>query len=172
MAPKQPQNLYFIGFMGTGKSAISTHLSRHIGRPVVEMDEELARLEGLSIPQIFAEKGETYFRDQETQLLHNLSQKSNLIVSCGGGVVLRPENIATMQRSGIILLLEASPETILERVSRNNQRPLLQGRKTVADIQAMLDARQPYYDQAATGRISVDGKTIHQICQEIQARWL
>ena len=88
-----PYNIVLIGFMGTGKSTIAKHLSRRYGMEIVEMDREIEEREGMRIPEIFEQKGEKYFRECETNLLKEIQNYSNKIISCGGGAVLREENI-------------------------------------------------------------------------------
>ena len=104
--------IYLIGFMGTGKSTVSGYLHARFGLDRLEMDREIARRAGKSISAIFGEDGEEVFRDMETELLRELSQKENLVVSCGGGTVLRDENVRLMKASGTLILLDASAEEI------------------------------------------------------------
>ena len=93
-------NVYLIGFMGTGKSTVASHLGRTFLADVIEMDEKIAEREGKSISEIFAQNGEAYFRELETSFLRELDMKRNQVVSCGGGVILREENIHLMKKSG------------------------------------------------------------------------
>ena len=93
-------NLFLIGFMGAGKSSVSAGLGRMLGREVVEMDQRIAAQEGMSIPELFAQKGEPYFRACETVLIKSFAQGAPRIVSCGGGVPLREENVAAMRLAG------------------------------------------------------------------------
>ena len=102
------------------------------------MDEEIEKREGMSIPAIFSEHGEAYFRQLETDLLKETSALGGFLVSCGGGAAMREENVREMKKSGIIVLLTALPETILERVADDENRPLLKGLKN-----ADLPMKQP-----------------------------
>lgn len=153
--------------MGTGKSTVASYLAKQYGLGIVEMDQEIVEREGKSIEDIFATQGETYFRDIESKLLDDIQSEKNKVVSCGGGVVLREQNVEVMKKSGHIILLTASPETILGRVKDDEARPLLKGNKTVAFIQAMMDKRRPYYENAADVTIDTDNKTVADICEEI-----
>ena len=135
-------NILLIGFMGAGKSTVSTYLSKILASPQVEMDEEIVKKEGMSINKIFEEYGETYFRNCETNLLIELQKKNNQIISCGGGVALRDENVAEMKKNGKVVLLTASPEVILERVKDNDDRPLLRGNKNTEFISNMMEQRR------------------------------
>ena len=160
-------NLYLTGFMGSGKSAAARALHALCGMPLLEMDEEIAAEEGMSIPKIFRVRGEQYFRGLETAFLERMKERSGTIVSCGGGVPLRPENVERMRQTGRIVLLQASPETILERVIHDNGRPLLADRKTPEGIRTLLEERRPAYEAAASLVIDTDGKSVQEVCREI-----
>ncbi len=164
------KNIFLIGFMGCGKSAISSHMSQVHGMTVIEMDEEIVRKEGISIPDIFEKKGEKYFRESETQLLYDIQAMENVVVSCGGGVVLREENVLAMKKDGVVVWLTASPETIFERVKDDENRPLLIGNKNVTFIQNMMKERQPKYESAADIVVNTDGKSVKDICNEVLER--
>lgn len=162
-----PFNIFLIGFMGAGKSTVASYMQRHYSMPLIEMDEALVEREGMTIPEIFAQKGELYFRQAETDFLKEIQEKTNVIVSCGGGVAMRQENVEIMKKCGKIVLLSASPESILERVKNDENRPLLKGRKTVEGIQELMDARRPYYEAAADLVVRTDTQSLYAICREI-----
>lgn len=166
-SPAFPYNLFLIGFMGTGKSTVASELSRLLKRTVLEMDETIEQREAMSIPDIFSAHGESYFRELEARLLTETQNTCNLIVSCGGGAAMRKSNVTEMKKSGVIILLTAAPETILERVQSDDNRPLLKGRKTAADIAALMDTRKNAYANAADIIIATDGKTAAEIAEEI-----
>lgn len=163
-------NIFLIGFMGSGKSTVASCLSRNYGMGMIEMDEVIAKHEKMSISDIFAQKGESYFREAETRLLREIEEDGHKVVSCGGGVILREENVQEMKKKGRIVLLSAKPETILERVKGNDNRPLLAGKKDVNSICEMMEERRPRYEAAADVEISTDGKTAEEISKEIQGR--
>ena len=160
-------NLFLIGFMGAGKSSVSAGLGRMLGREVVEMDERIAAREGMSIPELFAQKGEPYFRACETALIKSFAQGAPRIVSCGGGVPLREENVAAMRESGTVVLLTASPEVILERVKDSDERPLLQGHKDVPYIAALMEQRRPKYEAAADITVDTSRLNIEEVCRQV-----
>lgn len=160
-------NVFLIGFMGTGKSTIASVFSKKYAMKLTEMDDTIAKGEGKSIPDIFAQYGEEYFRNLETKFLEELKREDNVIVSCGGGVVLREENILLMKENGVIVLLTASPQEILKRVENDNERPLLQGRKNVSSIMGLMEERREKYERAADIVISTDGKMAEVICEEL-----
>ncbi len=167
MNSSQNSNLILIGFMGTGKSTIARQLSKQLDMPFFEMDEMIVQKEGMEISDIFKEKGEDYFRNVETTLLKNLLQKERGILSCGGGIVLRDENIQAMKNHGTVILLTATPETIFKRVKHNQSRPVLNGKKNINDITKLMKERESRYQMAADITISTDDKSLSQICEEI-----
>ena len=165
------KNLFLIGFMGAGKSAIARNLQKQYHMNLVEMDEQIEEEQGMKISEIFAEKGEAYFRQLETQLLVNLQQQENMVVSCGGGVPMRAENVEAMRKSGEIIYLSATPETIYERVKNSHNRPLLEGNMNVAYITELMNKRLPKYLEAADRIVSVDDRSVAQICNEIKTQF-
>ena len=161
------KNIFLIGFMGCGKSTVAAHLFKEYGLQIVEMDQVLVERLGMSIPEIFEKYGETYFRDEETKLLAECGNQTDKVVSCGGGVVLRKENVEIMKKSGKIVWLTAKPETILSRVKNDKNRPLLDGNKNVSAITLMLEKRYAHYEGAADIVVETDNKSVEDICKEI-----
>ena len=153
--------------MGAGKSAISDFLSTMFDMRLVEMDQEISERQEMSIPDIFATYGEEYFRNLETELLRELRAENGCVISCGGGVALREENVAEMKKNGRVVLLTASPETIYERVKDSNDRPLLNGNKNVEFIADLMEKRREKYEAAADVVIRTDHKTVLQTCEEL-----
>ena len=160
-------NLFLIGFMGAGKSSVSQSLARLLSREVVEMDQRIARQEGMTIPEIFEKKGEPYFRSCETALLESFAQSEPCIVSCGGGVPMREENVAAMRRSGTVVLLTARPEVILERVKDDHNRPLLEGHKDIPYITQLMEQRRPKYEAAADVVVDTSDLSVEEVSREI-----
>lgn len=165
--PLFPYNIVLVGFMGTGKSTIAALMQEAFGMEVIEMDQVIARQQGMSIPEIFEKYGEEYFRNLETQLLIDMQNRSNAVISCGGGVALRERNVTEMKKNGRVVLLTAAPGTILDRVKDDDNRPLLRGHKDVEYISGMMEERRPKYEAAADIIVSTDGKTALDICREI-----
>jgi shikimate kinase len=160
-------NIVLIGFMGAGKSRIAAELSRLLQRPAVETDELIVAKEGCSIEELFATRGEDYFRNSEQAVIRQLKSARMQIISCGGGVVLRPENVASLKKNGRIVWLKATPETIFERVKDATHRPLLNRDMSVGHIADLLAARRPVYEQAADIEIVTDQKSAEDVAQEI-----
>lgn len=163
-------NIVLIGFMGAGKTTVSDYLSTMFDMDIIEMDQEIADREEMSIPDIFATYGEEYFRDLETSLLVELQDRKNVIISCGGGTALRENNVAEMKKNGRVVLLTASPETIYERVKDSDDRPVLKGRKNVDGIAELMEQRREKYEAAADIVVQTDHKTVLQVCEELVRR--
>ena len=161
------KNIVLIGFMGTGKSTIANSLHTLFDMDVVEMDQLIAEREGRSIPEIFEVHGEEYFRDLETNLLIEMQERKNIVISCGGGTPLRERNVKEMRKNGCVVLLTASPESILERVKNSHDRPLIENNKNVAFLSEMMEKRREKYEAAADIIIQTDGKTKLEICEEL-----
>ena len=167
---KPSSNIFLIGFMGTGKSTVSACMGKLFGMKVIEMDELIARREGMSITDIFKARGEEYFRQLETGLLIQMQARTNMIVSCGGGVPLREANVREMKKNGRVVLLTAKPETILDRVRNSHDRPLLEKNKTVDFIASLMEKRREKYEAAADIIVRTDGRPAEEICSEIVGR--
>ena len=160
-------HLFLIGFMGAGKSSVAQALGRSLGWKVVEMDQHIAAREGMSIPDIFAQKGEPYFRACETALLKSFAQSEPCIVSCGGGVPMREENVQAMRACGTVVLLTARPEVILDRVKDDHNRPLLEGHKDIPYIAALMEQRRPKYEAAADLVVDTSDLSVEEVCRAI-----
>ena len=163
-------NLALIGFMGTGKTTVGKHLAELFGLAFAETDYLIAAEAGMSIPEIFEKYGEAHFRDLESRILKSLSEKTGCVISCGGGAVLRQENVDALRRVSRLILLTASPETILARTMQDSSRPLLRGKKSAEDIKELLSRREEAYQNAADITIDTDGMTIPELCREIILR--
>lgn len=162
-------NVFLIGFMGTGKSTIAGVLKRDYHMSLIEMDEDIEKQEGMKISQIFEKKGEEYFRELETAMLENLQKTENTVVSCGGGVPMRDNNVEAMRKSGKIIFLSSQPQTIYQRVKNCHHRPLLEGNMNVEYIGKLLEQRLPRYLAAADAVVVTDGRTAEEISREIAA---
>ncbi len=160
------KNIVLVGFMGTGKTTVGRALAERLGMEFVELDAEVEEREGMSIKEIFERYGEPYFRDLETEAVKMFSEKEGLVISTGGGVVLRKENMDALRKKGIIICLWADPETILKRTSKNSDRPLLNVPDPLSRIKELLSYRRPFYEQADI-MITNDSKDIDEVVKEI-----
>ena len=164
---KLKEHIFLIGFMGCGKSTNARCLCQMTGAVQMEMDQEIVKKQGMAVTDIFAKYGETYFRDLETELIRSLKGREPMVVSCGGGVVLREENVALMKECGKIILLTAAPETIYRRVKDSRERPVLNGNMNVEYITELMRKRRPRYEAAADFTVTTDRKHAGEICEEI-----
>ena len=161
------EHIFLIGFMGCGKSTNAACLAEMTGARQVEMDQMIVENEGMAIADIFKEKGEPYFRKLETELIKSFAGVEPAVISCGGGAVLKEENVRLMKESGKIVLLTAEPGTIYERVKDSTERPVLNGNMNVSYIKDLMEKRRPKYEAAADVKVATDGKTAKEICGEI-----
>jgi len=163
------KNIVLTGFMGTGKTEVGREIARLLGYNFVDADDEIVKAEGMPITEIFAKKGEPYFRDLETKIIKALSKRTNSVISTGGGAVLREENLSALRENGIIVLLTARAETIYQRTKGDSTRPLLQVDDPLKKINELLSARMPYYMKADIV-IDTEGKSPLEIAEEIAKR--
>lgn len=163
------KNIFLIGFMGCGKSTMARLLAEELHKELIEMDETIEKEEQRTINEIFATDGEQHFRDLESQLIVRIADKGGMIVSCGGGAILREENVSNMKKNGTVVYLSATPETIYERVRYSTNRPLLNGNMNVEYISELMSKRVDKYEKAADIILCVDGKTKSKIVEEIKS---
>ncbi|WP_082233853.1 shikimate kinase [Halobacillus massiliensis] len=154
--------IYLIGYMGSGKSTVASVLSRKLNYEYIEMDQQIEQKEGLSIPEIFQKYGEAYFRKAESELLQSIS--GDVIVSTGGGIVLSDENRKWL-KGNTVVYLDASFETIDERLSGDMSRPLWSGQKN--ENNKRYEERLPLYQSSASCTVKVDGKEPEEIADEV-----
>ncbi len=134
--------------MGTGKTAVGKELARLLDMKLIDVDTEIERFRKMNINEIFKQSGEQRFREIETEMIKMISGNRNVIISTGGGAVLRQENMDALRENGIIICLTATPETILQRTSNSDDRPLLRVENPFEKIKGLLDFRKPYYEKA------------------------
>jgi shikimate kinase len=160
------RHLFLVGFMGTGKSTVARELGRLQKNLVFEMDDWIVQQEGCTISDIFATYGEAYFRQKETRVLQELQHYTPQIVSCGGGVVLRKENLAYLKQ-GDVIWLRAKAQTIYKRVSGGTTRPVLAKGGPLEHIQTLMQEREPFYAAVADWTVDTDEKSALQIARQI-----
>jgi shikimate kinase len=161
-------NIVLTGFMGTGKTAVGRELARLLSMRLVDIDSEIEAERNMKITDIFKNYGEPYFRDLETGMIVRYAKEKNLIISTGGGAVLRDENMAALRKNGMVFCLHAAPETILLRTGRSDDRPLLNVEDPLTKIRELLNGRMPFYEKAGV-MIDTDEKTPLQVAEEIAA---
>lgn len=169
-----PQKLFLIGFSTTGKTQVGEEVARRLKCRFVDTDDEVATLAGKSIPDIFAEDGEQSFRALEKWALQRCSAGDDaIVVSTGGGAVVDPQNRATMFANGVVVCLEARPDTIYKRLKKDtedsqtaNPRPLLSGDDPLRQIETLKEMRQPFY-ALADWTVHTDSLTVDEVAEEV-----
>jgi len=141
-------NIYLVGFMGTGKTAVGRELAKRLKWQFLDLDDLIELKEQRRICDIFARDGERHFRRIERAVLKDAAAEKKFVVACGGGIVINPENIRIMRESGAIICLSASVITILKRTGGQGHRPLLNVADPRKKIEHLLKLRAPYYAQA------------------------
>lgn len=175
MGKRTGVNIILIGFSTTGKSVVGLMVARQLGWDLVDTDEEIVRLVGKSIAQIFADEGEERFREIERQVLAGACEKEKTVVAVGGGAILHPQNRELMKRRGVVVCLEAAPETIYQRLLKDTEgsaplRPLLTVPDPLQRINEMKEYRQPYYAMA-DWTVHTDELGLEEVCQEVIRGW-
>jgi shikimate kinase len=163
------RNLYLIGPMGTGKTAVGKHLAKVLGLPFHDSDAEIEKVAGVDIPYIFDEEGEAGFRRREHLALVELCALEPIVLATGGGAILDPANRQLLKQSGIVVFLQTSVPQQLQRVGNGRGRPLLKGSRE--ELQAKLEQlraiREPLYKETADVIIETDGRRVPRVADLI-----
>lgn len=164
---KIPANIYLIGIMGAGKTTVGKKLAEILGFEFIDVDQEIIRRTGVSISHIFEVESEQGFRDRESHLLQEISERSRQVVSTGGGIVVRQENQSVMRGSGTVVYLNVPIGVLWNRLKGCQHRPLLQGPDPRNKLKEMMQVRAPMYAEASNIEITVHSdsaiKTAHKI---------
>lgn len=169
--PHPHVNLYLVGFMGTGKTTVGRALAQRLGMQMIDVDAELERRAGMSIPEIFKAQGEPAFRAMEREFITTGHPETGCIVSCGGGLVVQPGMIEELRKRGVVVCLTARPETILARTQAHKNRPLLESDDPLARIRELLEKREPAYRAAGT-QVLTDMRPLSEIVGHVQRVYL
>ena len=161
-------NIVLIGYRGTGKSEVGAIVASDLKMDCLSMDAEIVRRAGIKIPEIVEKYGWPRFRDMESAVVRELSEKDKLVIDTGGGVVERPENIDALRKNGKVFWLTASVDVIVSRISSDTQRPaLVEGKTFTQEVDEVLAARIPKYKNAADYEIDTDNRTPDQVAAKI-----
>ncbi len=165
------KSIILIGFMGAGKTTVGTACSTHLNMPFLDTDLMIEEAAGMTISQIFAEKGEGEFRRIETSVLETLLRRTEAaVISVGGGLPLLEANRRMLKQIGTVIYLEVSPETVLCRLKGDTTRPLLQGGDAEEKVNSLIAARDPVYRMAADEILNVNDCSIEDIVTELIER--
>ena len=161
-------NIALIGFMGVGKTVVGKALAEKLNKEFVELDALIEQKAGKSIPDIFQQDGEVAFRELEIEATKDTARRKNLVIACGGGIVLNKINIDRLRKEAIIVYLTASPQIILKRVSGDGEeRPLLNVADPASEIRELLRFRKPFYERAADIKIDASKLDISAVTEQI-----
>jgi len=161
-------NVALIGFMGVGKTAVGQALAKKLNKEFVELDSLIEHKAGKSIPGIFQQDGEIAFRELEIEVIKEVAKGKNLIIACGGGVVLNKINIDRLRNESIIVYLTASPRIVLKRILNDGEeRPLLSTPDRILKIRELLKFRKPFYERAADIQINTSKLDIDSVAEQI-----
>lgn len=144
-----PENIFLVGLMGAGKSTVGRILARRLGKRFVDTDHEIEKRNGVMIPVIFEIEGEEGFRRREQEVLTDLAQEKDLVLSTGGGIVLKPENREVLRNHGFVVYLNARPELLAERTKHDRTRPLLNVEDPLTRLHELYALRDPLYREVA-----------------------
>jgi len=161
-------NIYLIGMMGSGKTVTGKILADLLDCEFVDLDAEIQKREKRTISEIFSESGEPYFRDVESSVLEHFSKQADQVIATGGGIVLCEENVRRMKKTGTVVLLKASAESLWQRVRYAKDRPLLNKPDPFGALRQILVDRESFYENACHFSILTDGKIADDIASEVQ----
>ncbi|SFP90836.1 shikimate kinase [Caldicoprobacter faecalis] len=161
-------NIILIGFMGTGKTTVGKLLAQRIGYRFVDTDQVIEQEVGLSIPEIFLKYGEQHFRQLEKQAIRRILTRSGMVLATGGGAVMDPANFSFLKEKGCVIALDASENTLWERLKAAKDRPMLFSDNPREKMKSLLEMRRPVYYKAHFV-LPVDGKSPQEVVDDIIA---
>lgn len=166
MPPNSAQTIAITGFMAVGKSAVGRTLARRLKRQFVDLDKVIEKTEGMKVKDIFAQKGESYFRECEKQALAEVLKHENQVIATGGGAIIDEENLGLLREKTLLVCLTASADALLKRIGAGSKRPLLKDADRKNRIEELLRLREEKYAQA---HLSIDTTdlTINQVAERI-----
>ena len=167
---RNPQNLFLVGPMGAGKSAVGRQLARQLHLEFVDSDEEVEKRTGVDIPFIFEKEGEAGFRKREARVIDDLSQKDGIVLATGGGAIMDPQNRNNLGARGLVVYLHTSVDQQLSRTRKGRDRPLLDNDDPRAVLETLMAAREPLYREIADLTVDTDGRKVRAVVSEIIER--
>ena len=163
----KPVNLFLIGPMGAGKSAVGRQLARLLHFDFIDSDEEIETRTGVDIPFIFEKEGEEGFRKREVKVIDELSQRDGIVLATGGGAVVDQQSRSRLGARGYVIYLLTSVKQQLERTQRGRPRPLLETANPEETLAALMEIRDPLYREIADLVVETDGRRVHTVAREI-----
>lgn len=167
---RHPQNLFLIGPMGAGKSAVGRQLARMLHMTFVDTDDEIEARTGVDIPFIFEKEGEEGFRKREAKAIDELTRRDGIVLATGGGAVMDPQNRNHLGARGFVVYLHTTVDQQLERTQRSRRRPLLENDNPREVLEELMASRDPQYREIADLTIETDGRKVKAVANEIVDR--
>jgi shikimate kinase len=167
--PPRKANIFLIGPMGSGKTAVGKHLARLMRAPFRDSDAEIEARTGVDISYIFSREGEAGFRQREREVIEDITRESPIVLATGGGAILLPENRLVLRERGFVAYLETSIEQQVERVRQGRNRPLLHDVDPATKLTELMAVRAPLYEGLADFTIGTDGRKVHVVAEAIFA---
>ena len=164
---KQPNNLYLIGPMGAGKSAVGRQLAKMLHMSFIDSDDEIEARTGVDIAFIFEKEGEEGFRKREAKAIDDLTAKDGIVLATGGGAILDANSRSHLGARGFVIYLRTSVDQQLKRTSRGRDRPLLEQDDPRAVLETLLATREPLYLEIADLTVDTDGRRVKAVAEEI-----
>ncbi|MFQ5610141.1 MAG: shikimate kinase AroK [Woeseiaceae bacterium] len=164
---KHPKNVFLIGPMGAGKSAVGRQLARMLHLGFMDSDEEIENRTGVDIPFIFEKEGEAGFRRREATVINDLSGMDGVVVATGGGAVIDTDSRSRLGARGYVVYLKTSVDQQLQRTSRGRQRPLLENEDPRKVLEDLMTEREPLYLEIADLTVDTDGRKVNSVANEI-----
>jgi shikimate kinase len=166
---KKPNNLFLVGPMGAGKSAVGRQLAKLLHLEFVDSDDEIEERTGVDIPFIFEKEGEEGFRKREAKVIDDLSQREGIVLATGGGAILDPQSRNWLGARGFVVYLYTSVEQQRERTQRGRERPLLEKGDPQEVLEELMTIRDPLYREIADLVVTTDGRRVQTVAKEIHA---
>jgi shikimate kinase len=160
-------NVFLIGPMGSGKTAVGRQVARGLDLPFYDSDAEIERRTGVDIPFIFDKEGETGFREREREAIEALTAMSGIVLATGGGAVLLPQNRQLLGARGRVVYLQTSVAQQVHRVRHGRHRPLLDDGDPAGRLGQLMDARAPLYAEVADITVATDGRRVQAVAEQI-----
>ena len=164
---KQPQNLFLVGPMGAGKSAVGRQLAKILHLDFFDSDQEVEDRTGVDIPFIFEKEGEEGFRKRESKVIDELSARQGIVLATGGGAIVDPSSRSRLGARGYVIYLHTTVRQQLERTQRGRNRPLLETEDPRQVLEALMEIRDPLYREIADMVIETDGRRVREVANEI-----
>ena len=164
---KHPKNIFLVGPMGAGKSAVGRQLARSLHLTFMDSDDEVESRTGVDIPFIFEKEGEAGFRKREAAAIDDLTRIDGVVLATGGGAIVDPESRSRLGGRGFVVYLYTTVDQQFARTNRGRERPMLENGDRREILESLLDERDPLYREIADLVVDTDGRKVYSVAKEI-----